>query len=238
MGISLIGTKVLREQVGSQISCDDYGIDTGTLTLEYPDADTAKAHRPVPGQTYQGGASPEFNGMFVHSTGMIRSVGNVAKIDVTLKALCAGWIKKPVLGSDNKDTSLTLVANVTRDTFLVAILNKVIDVLIPQPTVTYRYGVAGQRPRSPLGTFGEPDDAPSVSDVTYTTQNVSFGDFANPTVNQVTVTWEPDARGWMCIRYEATPLCGGRIYQIDEQWKRFYYLKSEPPTIGIALASA
>lgn len=51
---------------------------------------------------------------------------------------------------------------------------------------------------------------------------VFTGVFSNNTlslINPINFVFVPNPAGWLCIKEESTPICGGQLYLIEQQWK-------------------
>lgn len=56
-----------------------------------------------------------------------------------------------------------------------------------------------------------------------------FGTSQYMTINPVDLHFQPDPKGWLCIKQDQKPLAAGGIYEIDEQWKTQYIFSGTTP---------
>lgn len=70
---------------------------------------------------------------------------------------------------------------------------------------------------------------------TRTTTNVSstmtglFGTSQFGVINPVDLVFQPDPKGWLCVKQDQKPLAAGALYEIDEQWKTQYIFSGTQP---------
>lgn len=225
LGAAATASALIPES-GSDISTDDYGIDVGTITFFCPDQSVARASAPARGEKYGSGTGKlaQFAGMYADTSRIIGAEGKAARVITTYKKMVDGWNSLPVVTSDNISTQAVARVEYRFASGTTAYTNDTqgVDVVVPQPVLTYRLA-RETRPDGLLGTFksrGDLVSAPATGPFSFSSRNI-FSSISNATVR---VTYLPNPNGWLCIRNDCVPICGGRFYQIEQVWKMFYYL--------------
>jgi hypothetical protein len=202
----------LVPDIGSTIEPDEYGIDTGTIRYSLGSQAQARGLRPARGSAYNGNL-PQFNGMFADTSRIIGLEGRACSIEVRYYALNATWGVPPPARTHDLEL---------RDFFIGETI-RIPGVPIPHPVLTYRF--SDLHATEKLGKYGTPPNAPEVERYIYKIEvlvptAVTGGVVTVDPVNTFNLVFDPHPLGWQCLQDDATPLCGGKFFAMEQRWKR------------------
>jgi hypothetical protein len=199
---------VLIPDAGSKISTDEYGIQRGKIRHHLGDQSRAQAVRPVKGSAYTG-ALPQFSGFLVNESGDIKGLeGAAAAIETEYCQLDPRFIILPDRTNDIEYRDLNLNNAISLP-----------NAAIAHPVVTYKF--SDKKPQDKLNAIDFPPNAPKIDTLKFPFRIVDVVAGKQATVS---VRFEPDSAGWRCMKDDALPLCGGKLFRIDQQWKRFMWI--------------
>jgi hypothetical protein len=222
----LLGTARSSElvpDVGSQITTNEFGMDVGLIRHHLGDQSSAQSLRPARGSAYSG-QLPQFKGMLVHDHGIVGREAQAAFIDVEYRALNPDWKILPVRSHDQEYLDISGFVGP-------AINVRQRHVPVPHPLVTVKF--SADKPTDKLGVTDTPSFLPKISRFVYPIYGITGGTIDNSTghlevsgfvvADIVHLIFIPAPDGWTCLKDDATPVCGGKLFQIEQQWKRFYW---------------
>lgn len=226
-------TGVLVPDIGSQIQTDQFGIDSGVIRHSLGNQSGAHALRPAAGDLYDG-TLPQFAGFFADGSGITGRDGNASYVDVVYRKRVPNWPKIPVRTHDSESHSFQITQGDPSVTYTYN------GMTVRHPVLTYRFSVdpspvVAADPDAPVGGGGpavdpqllgtylaSPPHAPVMGDQTIR-PFVTIGNFIAGQWAWFEFHFKPNTLGWECIKNDVTPLCGGKIYAVDQQWKLTYY---------------
>jgi hypothetical protein len=205
--------RLLNPQVGNEITTDEYGMLVGKIRFRYNDAGTAYQKRPKKGDPYAGSLA-EYRGMMADQSGAIRTTGDCAFIDVTYLGIDPNFAILPEESAEIEYRDLSFaIDNVGTITFD--------PIPIPHPILSYKF-VATKR-QGKRGTYSKPPHAPDIPDYVHRVHGIQA---ATSGIELFDVVFKASAAGWLCLKDDPTPVCGGKLFVIEQIWKRTYYFSS------------
>jgi hypothetical protein len=213
-------TGALIPDIGSSVATNDYGIDEGRVRHSLGDQSLAQQRRPKRGGPYAG-TLPQFKGMFVDRSAIVGAEGKACFVDVDYKALNSGWgIQPPEQSAEMEVRDLTSFG----DNLFTSGRGQTLH--LPHPVLTYKF--ADTKPSNKRGTYAlELPNAPTIGQFEFEVIWINSvqgedGNISITTRNNYSLIFSPHPSGWFCMKDDCEPLCGGRLFQIEQQWKRFY----------------
>jgi hypothetical protein len=206
---SAASNTVLTPDAGSSIKTDEYGIQRGTIRFQLGDQAYAQNLRPAAGSLYTG-SLPQFKDFLVDEPGdILGGEGKTAFLPVTCAKLDPKFVKLPVESQDIEFRDVTITLGV-----VVTVLP---NIPVPHPVLTYKFATDQKPIVRQRGTWlkgGQLPGAPIINKYVFLNSTASkFG--------LVFIIQPPDS--WLCIKEDIKPLCAGKLYQIEQQWKQTYY---------------
>jgi hypothetical protein len=205
---------VLVPDAGSQITTNDFGVDVGTIRHSLGDQAQAQGKRPPPGYPYAG-TLPQFRGFYVDRTAITGGEAKTCVVNMTMKAINPQWGVQPPEKSHDLEIRDITDLGITFQ-----------GIPIPHPVITYRF--ASAKATDMLGKFSQNlRNAPEIGAYRFPLGAL------NPSTGAQAVyalSFVPSPRGWICLKDDNSPCCGGRFFEIEQQWKLYYWYA------GVALA--
>jgi len=196
------GGATLVADAGSQIKTDEYGIQRGTIHHNLGDQANAQNKRFKPGSAYSG-SLPQFAGFLVDEPAdIIGGEGMTAVLPCTYARLDPLFVKLPDESQDieYRDVQYT-DANIAT------------NIPVPHPLLTYKFAAA-KRPNQ-RGTWATLSGAPKLGNYVFYPGGIEG------VIGFVFIPLPADR--WLCIKENVKPLCGGKLFAIEQQWKATYY---------------
>jgi hypothetical protein len=203
----------LSEQNGNEITTDkESGLLIGTVQYLDTDAPTAYTRRPIPGSAYNG-TLREYAGMLADQSRVVRIIGDRAIMEVTYLGIDQNFKILPRESSDLEYRDLTIDLGLVSFTFE--------PVPVPHPVLSYKFVDTNRQ--NQRGQFNlNPPNAPTISD--YIARIHGYDRLSGGVGNEVfDMVFKPTKAGWLCLQDDPVPLCGGKLFAIQQQWKRTYF---------------
>jgi len=223
---SAASSNVLIPDSRSKIATDDFGIQRGTIRFQLGNQSFAQNLRPAKGSPYTGDL-PQFRGFLVDYPGDIQGEeGQAAYVDVTYAKLDPRFVMEPQLGHDLEYRD----AGFLTDFGSGGLFLQQPQIPIPHPLVSVKF--SDTKAQNKLGKTETPAFLPKIDRYVYPVNVVTGATIQNTkdsleivslnVQTAIKMIFIPKPDGWLCVKDDNVPVCGGKFFQVEQQWKMFY----------------